>query len=185
MSSSTGGGYIFANYLKDAKTLIKQFTLAGDLVRDVELPGIGTVSGFGGKQDDETFCYNFTSFTYPYTIFNYDIESGKSILFEQPEIDFDPNEYETKQIFYVSKDGTKVPMFITHKKGIVLNGKNPTYLYAYGGFNISLTPRFSTSRIIWLENGGVYAQPNIRGGGEYGEDWHKAGTQMQKTKRVR
>ena len=180
LSASTGGGYIFANYMQDAKTQIKQFSLAGELVRDVELPAIGTANGIGGKNDDKSFYYTFTSFTYPRTIFNYDIASGESTLYESPKIDFNAEDFETKQVFYESKDGTKIPMFIVHKKGLELNGKNPTYLYAYGGFNVSLTPRFSTSRIVWLENGGVYAQPNLRGGGEYGESWHKAGTQMQK-----
>lgn len=180
LSAKTGGGFIFANYLKDAKTLIKQFTLDGKLVRDVELPAIGTVYGFDGKQDDSSFYYTFTSFTYPTTIFKYTIETGKSELYDQSKVDFNPDEYITKQVFYESKDGTKIPMFIVHKKGIELNGKNPTYLYAYGGFNISLKPTFSTPRIIWLENGGIYAQPNIRGGGEYGEDWHNAGIKIKK-----
>lgn len=180
LSAGTGGGYIFANYLIDAKTAIKQYDTKGNLIRDVELPGIGTAGGFGADLEDDELYYTFTSFTYPSTIFKYDIEAGTSELYSQPEVDFNPEEYETKQVFYESKDGTKVPMFITHKKGIELNGKNPTYLYAYGGFNISLRPSFSTTRILWLENGGVYAQPNLRGGGEYGEKWHKAGTKMQK-----
>ncbi len=176
----TGGGYIFANYLVDAKTAVKQYNMKGELVRDIELPGIGSAGGFGAKKSDKDFYYGFSSFLFPNTIYKYDIESGTSTLHVQPKIDFDPNLFETKQIFYSSKDGTKVPMFITHKKGIKMDGKNPTYLYAYGGFNISLTPRFSASRLAWLEQGGVYAQPNLRGGGEYGEKWHKAGTQMQK-----
>lgn len=180
LSTSTCGGYIFANYLIDAQTAIHQFDLKGKKVREVELPGIGTAGGFGGKTTEKELYYSFTSFTYPSSIFKYDVESGKSELFEQPKIDFDPEAYETKQVFYTSKDGTKVPMFIVHKKGLKLDGKNPTYLYAYGGFNISLKPGFSTSRIVWLENGGIYAQPNLRGGGEYGEKWHKAGTKMQK-----
>lgn len=180
LNANTGGGHIFANYLVDAKTQIKQFDLNGNLVRDVELPSIGTVFGFGSKMTEDFIYYTFTSFTYPSSIYKYDIPSGNSELYRQPEIDFNPDEYETKQIFYESKDGTKVPMFIVHKKGIELNGKNPTYLYAYGGFNISLRPSFSTQRIVWLENGGIYAQPNLRGGGEYGEKWHKAGTKMQK-----
>lgn len=180
LSANIGGNYIFANYMQDAKTAIKQFDFDGKLIRDVELPAIGTTYGFGGKMDDDSFYYTFTSFTYPATIFNYDIASGKSTLYKSSEIDFNADDFETKQVFYESKDGTKVPMFIVHKKGLELNGKNPTYLYAYGGFNVSLKPSFSTSRIVWLENGGVYAQPNLRGGGEYGEEWHKAGTQMQK-----
>jgi prolyl oligopeptidase len=171
---------MFVNYLKDAKTLIKQFDFTGKLEREIELPGIGTAGGFGGKITDKQIYYSFTSFTYPTSIFKYDIASGKSTLYEKPKVDFNPDDYETKQIFYTSKDGTKVPMFIVHKKGIELNGKNPTMLYAYGGFSISLTPSFNTSRIVWLENGGIYAQPNLRGGGEYGEKWHLAGTKMNK-----
>jgi len=132
------------------------------------------------KKDEKELYYTFSSFTQPSSIYKYDIESGESELYQRPDVKFNPEEYETRQVFYKSKDGTKIPMFITHKKGIELNGKNPTYLYGYGGFNISLTPRFSTSRILWLENGGIYAQPNLRGGGEYGEDWHNAGTKMQK-----
>lgn len=171
---------MFVNYLKDAQTLIKQFDYKGKLERDVELPAIGTAGGFGGKLEDKEIYYTFTSFIYPTSIFKYDIASGKSTLYEKPKVDFNPEDYETKQVFYQSKDGTKVPMFIVYKKGIELNGKNPTWLYAYGGFSVSLTPSFSTSRIVWLENGGVYAQPNLRGGGEYGEKWHLAGTKMNK-----
>lgn len=180
LNTSTGGGKIFAHYLVDVKTQVKQFDMKGKLEREIELPGIGTAGGFGGKQEDKQLYYSFTSFTYPSTIFKYDIAGGKSSLYEKPKVDFNPDDYETKQVFYNSKDGTRIPMFITHKKGIELNGKNPTMLYAYGGFNISLTPSFSTSRIVWLENGGVYAQPNLRGGGEYGEKWHLAGTKMNK-----
>ena len=176
----TANKKMFVSYLKDAKTLIKQFDFSGKLEREVELPGIGTAGGFGGKISDKQIYYTFTSFTYPSSIFKYDIASGKSTLYEKPKVDFNPGEYETKQVFYTSKDGTKVPMFIVHKKGLELNGKNPTMLYAYGGFGISLTPSFNTSRIVWLENGGVYAQPNLRGGGEYGEKWHLAGTKMNK-----
>jgi prolyl oligopeptidase len=180
LSTNTGGGNIFASYLMDAKTAIKQYDYSGNFIRDVQLPAIGTSYGFGGRIEESTFYYTFTSFTYPSSIYNFDIKTGESTIYERPEVDFDPDRYETRQIFYESKDGTKIPMFIVHKKGIKLDGKNPTYLYAYGGFNISLRPTFSTSRIIWLENGGVYAQPNIRGGGEYGEEWHKSGTKMQK-----
>jgi len=180
LSVNSGGGYLFASYLEDAKTAVKQLDYDGKLVREVELPGIGTATGFGARNDDDHLYYNFTSFTYPSTVFKYDIESGESTLYKQPEIDFNPEDYTTEQVFYESKDGTKVPMFITYKKGLEMNGKNPTYLYAYGGFNISLRPSFSTSRIVWLENGGIYAQPNIRGGGEYGEEWHEAGTKMKK-----
>ena len=180
LTSRTAGGYLFASYLKDAKTEVVQFDMEGKKVRDVQLPAIGTARGFGGDEDDESLYYSFTSFTYPSSIYKFDIGTGTSELYTQPKVDFDPEAYETKQVFYESKDGTKVPMFIVHKKGLELNGNNPTYLYAYGGFNISLRPGFNTGRVHWLENGGIYAQPNLRGGGEYGEAWHKAGTKMQK-----
>jgi len=180
LNTSTGGGKIFAHYLVDVKTQIKQYDLSGKLEREVELPAIGTAFGFGGWKDDQNLYYTFTSFTYPPTIFKYNIRSGNSTEYERPAVKFNPDDYETKQLFYPGKDGTKIPMFIVHKKGIVLNRKNPTWLYAYGGFSISLQPSFSTSRIVWLENGGIYAQPNLRGGGEYGEKWHKAGTLLNK-----
>lgn len=180
LSTSTGGGKIFAEYLVDVKTVVKQYDMRGKLEREIELPGIGTAGGFGGKADEKFDYYTFTSFTFPPTIYKYDIATGKSSVYERPKVDFNPEDYETKQVFYNSKDGTKVPMFITHKKGIELNGKNPTMLYAYGGFGVSLQPSFSTARIVWLENGGIYAQPNLRGGGEYGEKWHLAGTKMNK-----
>lgn len=177
---NTGGGKIFANYLVDAKTAIKQYDMNGKLEREIELPGIGSARGFGAKEEDKDFYYTFTSFTYPSTIFKYDIASGNSTLYRESNVKFNPNDYETKQVFYKSKDGTKIPMFIVHKKGLKLDGTNPTYLYAYGGFNVSLTPSFSSTRIAWLEQGGIYAQPNLRGGGEYGEKWHLAGTKMNK-----
>jgi prolyl oligopeptidase len=180
LSTSVGGGKIFAEYMVDVKSQVKQFDMNGKMEREVTLPGIGTVGGFGGKETDKELYYTFTSFTYPSTIFKFDIASGKSAVHEKPKVQFNPDDYETKQVFYFSKNSTKIPMFIVHKKGLELNGKNPTWLYAYGGFNISLTPSFSTSRIVWLENGGVYAQPNLRGGGEYGEKWHVAGTKMNK-----
>ena len=176
----SGGRKFFANYLVDAKTSIKQFDWNGKLEREVALPGIGSAYGFGAKMDDKDLYYTFTSFTYPNTIYKYDIASGESTEYERAQVPFNPEDYETKQVFFTSKDGTRVPMFIVHKKGLELNGKNPTYLYAYGGFNASLTPGFSASRIVWLENGGIYAQPNIRGGGEYGEKWHEAGTKLNK-----
>ena len=169
-----------ADYLQDAHSQIKIFNLKGNFIREVELPGIGAASGFSGKRYDTETFYSFTSFTTPGTIYRYDMKTGKSELFRQPEVDFNADEYETKQVFYASKDGTKVPMFITHKKGIKLDGNNPTYLYGYGGFNISLTPSFSVSLLIWLEMGGVYAVPNLRGGGEYGEEGHQAGMKLQK-----
>lgn len=180
LSSGSGGGKLFAEYLIDAKTAVKQYDLNGKFERDIELPGIGTAAGFGAKRDDKDLYYSFTSFTSPSTIYHYGIASGKSTLYIQPKIDFDPDAYETKQIFYQSKDGTKIPMFIVYKKGIKMDGKNPTILYAYGGFNINLTPAFSALRVAWLEQGGIYAQPNLRGGGEYGENWHQAGTKMKK-----
>ena len=169
-----------ANYLKDARSSIKIFDLNGSFMREVELPGIGSAGGFGGKRHDTETFYAFTSFTTPSTIYRYDLVSGKSTIFRQPNVDFNPEHYETRQIFYTSKDGTQVPMFITAKKGLVLDGNNPTYLYGYGGFNISLTPSFSISNVVWMEMGGVYAVPNLRGGGEYGEEWHQAGTKLNK-----
>jgi len=150
------------------------------LVRDVELPGIGTVSGFGTDRDKEYLFYSFTNYVTPGSTYKYTIQSGKSELYRASAIDFNTENYESKQVFYTSKDGTKIPMIVTHKKGLELNGKNPTLLYGYGGFNISLTPSFRVSNTIWLEQGGIYAVPNIRGGGEYGKAWHKAGTKMQK-----
>ncbi|MEH2418515.1 prolyl oligopeptidase family serine peptidase [Nostoc sp.] len=169
-----------ADYLKDAHSQIKIFDLKGAFVREVELPGLGSAGGFGGKRHDTETFYSYTSFTTPGTIYRYDMITGKSTVFRQPQVDFNPADYETKQVFYDSKDGTKVPMFITHKKGIKLDGNNPTYLYAYGGFNASMTPGFSVSLLIWMEMGGVYAMPNIRGGGEYGEEWHQAGMKEKK-----
>lgn len=180
LTTAVSGGKIFARYLVDVKPQVKQYDMNGKLEREVQLPGIGTVNGFDGKPGDKETYYVFTSFTYPATIFKYDIASGKSTVYDRPEVKFNAEDYDTKQVFYASKDGTQIPMFIVHKKGIEMNGKNPTWLYAYGGFNISLTPSFSPSRIVWLENGGIYAQPNLRGGGEYGEEWHLAGTKMKK-----
>lgn len=169
-----------ADYLKDARSQIRIYALDGTFVREIELPGIGSVGGFAGKRYDTETFYTFTSFTTPTTIYRYDMTTGESKLFRQPQVDFDPEAYQTQQVFYPSKDGTRIPMFITHKKGIKLDGNNPTYLYAYGGFNISLTPSFSVSNVVWLEMGGIYAVPNLRGGGEYGEDWHQAGMKDKK-----
>ncbi len=169
-----------ADYLKDAHSQIKIFELNGSFVREVALPGIGSAGGFGGKRYDKETFYSFTSFTTPTTIYRYDMVSGESRIFRQPQVDFNPEDYETKQVFYNSKDGTRVPMFITHKKAIQLDGNNPTYLYSYGGFAISLTPSFSVGVLVWMEMGGVYAMPNLRGGGEYGEEWHQAGTKLKK-----
>ena len=168
------------SYLKDAYTQIKIFDLAGKFLREVALPGIGSAGGFGGKPHDTETFYSYTSFTTPSTIYHYNMLTGESTLYRQPKVNFNPEDYETTQVFYSSKDGTKVPMFITHKKGLQLDGNNPTYLYAYGGFGASITPSFSVSRLVWLEMGGVYAIANLRGGGEYGEEWHQAGTKLNK-----
>ena len=168
------------NYLKDAKTQVKIHDTSGKLLSEVALPGIGSAEGFGGKPSDKETFYSFTGFTTPTTIYRYDMTTGKSTIFRQPKVDFNSADYETKQVFYTSKDGTKVPMFITHKKGLKLDGNNPTYLYGYGGFSISLPPAFSVGNLVWMEMGGVYAQPNLRGGGEYGEEWHQAGMKLKK-----
>lgn len=173
------GGKLFVEYLVDASDRVYRFDLNGKKEGEVKLPGVGSV-GFSGRKDDKECFYTFTSFTFPTTIYRYNVETNASELFQKPEIDFDTEAYESKQVFYTSKDGTKVPMFIVHKKGLILDGKNPTYLYSYGGFDISMTPGFSISRLVWLENGGVYAQPAIRGGGEYGDRWHKGGMLLNK-----
>ncbi|MCL4108857.1 UNVERIFIED_CONTAM: hypothetical protein GTU68_050481 [Idotea baltica] len=178
--TSIVGGMIVGTYLKDARTAVKFFKPSGEFVRNVNFPGIGSASGFGGKQDQTETFYSFSSFAVPPSTYRYDITTGESTLLRQAKVKFDPNDYDTKQIFYTSKDGTKVPMFICHKKGIELDGNNPTLLYGYGGFNISLTPGFSVSRLAWMEMGGIFAMPNLRGGGEYGEPWHKAGTKLKK-----
>jgi len=178
--SSTVDNLFFLSYLKDARTEVRVYDLKGKFVRNADLPGIGSAFGFGGKRKDKETFYAFTSFISPTTIYRYDPEAGQSSVFRQPKVDFDSSQYETTQVFYNSKDGTRVPMFLTHKKGLRLDGQNPTLLYAYGGFDISLTPAFSVPDIVWLEMGGIYAQPNLRGGGEYGEDWHLAGTHAKK-----
>jgi prolyl oligopeptidase len=180
LNISTAGGKIFANYLKDATSLVLQYDMDGNLERTVTLPGVGSASGFYAKKSEKELYYTFTSYIYPPTIFKYIIANGQSIEYKKSGVKFDPSNFISKQVFYTSKDGTKIPMIITHKKGIELNGKNPTLLYGYGGFSVSLTPAFSTSNIILLEQGGIYAVPNLRGGGEYGEKWHLAGTKMNK-----
>lgn len=180
LNPSNAGGYFFANYMKDAVSQVKQFDYTGKLVREISLPGLGTATGFGDKKEAKTIYYSFTNYTTPGTIYSFDVANGASKEYQKPKVDFDSSKYESKQVFYTSKDGTKVPMIITYKKGIELNGKNPTMLYAYGGFNVSLTPSFSVANAIWMENGGIYAVPNLRGGGEYGKKWHDAGTKMQK-----
>ena len=172
---STGGGYLFASYLKDASTKVYQYTYDGKLVREIKLPGIGTAGGFGTERKHDHFFYTYTSFNYPPTIFKYDIKTGQSTLFRKTEVKFKPEDYEVKQVFVTSKDGTRVPVFLTYIKGIVLNGNNPTLMYGYGGFNIPITPSFSPSIVFFLEQGGVYASVCMRGGSEYGEDWHKGG----------
>jgi prolyl oligopeptidase len=168
------------DFLKDAHSQVKIFSLNGRFLRELELPGLGTVAGFAGKRSDTETFYSFTSFTVPGTIYRYDLKSGQSTVFREPKVDFNPAEFETKQVFYKSKDGTRVPMFITSRKGLKLDGTNPTLLYGYGGFDISITPSFSVSRLVWLQMGGIYAVANLRGGGEYGEDWHQAGMKLKK-----
>jgi len=172
---SQAAGCLLATYLHDASSRVRVYSEAGEWRHDVALPAIGTAVGFGGRRTDEVLYYAFTSFTYPTTIYQYDPATNVSTVFKAPTVDVRPVDYETNQIFYESQDGTRVPMFITHKKGLALDGQNPTYLYAYGGFNVSLTPGFSVARLLWLEQGGVLAIPNLRGGGEYGEAWHQAG----------
>ncbi len=179
-SSAFVGGKFVVNYMQDAKSRVAIFGQDGAHVRDLELPGIGTVASVSGRYDEPELFFNFTSFTYPTANFRHDLNTGKTELFQAPKVAFDPALYETKQVFYQSKDGTRIPMFITARKGLKLDGSHPTLLYAYGGFNISLQPTFSTSTIAWLELGGIYAVPNLRGGGEYGKEWHLAGTKERK-----
>lgn len=167
-------------YLKDARTQVKLHAIDGKFVREVEFPGIGTATGFSGKRTDTETFYSFSSFATPPSIFRYDLLTGESKLLRRAAVKFNPDNYEVKQVFYSSKDGTKVPMFIAHKKGLKLDGSNPTLLYGYGGFSVPLTPTFSITRVAWMEMGGVFAMPNLRGGGEYGEEWHKAGTKLKK-----
>ena len=180
LSPSKGAGYFFTEYMKDAVSVIKQYDYKGTFIREVNLPGIGSVSGFSGKKEAENLYFTFTNYTTPNTIYRFNPKNGNSEIYSKPSIDFNSDEYTSKQVFYTSKDGTKIPMIITHKKGIVLDGKNPTILYGYGGFNISLTPSFKIANTIWLEQGGIYAVANLRGGGEYGKEWHDAGTQLKK-----
>jgi prolyl oligopeptidase len=174
------GDQMFAQYMKDATNRVYAYDMEGKQLQEIELPGLGTLAGFNGEKSDNTAFYGFTSYTLPTTIFTYDVSKKASTEFFKPRLDFDATEYETKQVFYESKDKTKIPMFIVHKKGLKLNGENPVLLYGYGGFNISLTPNFNVSRLVFLENGGVYCVANLRGGGEYGEKWHEAGTKLNK-----
>lgn len=177
---STAGGYLFAHYMIDALDVVQQYNHDGKKIRDIKLPGQGTASGFYGKKEEKHIYYSFSNYVTPGTTYDFDVETGKSNLYMKPDIKFNPENYESKQVFYTSADGTKVPMMISYKKGIKLDGKNPTILYGYGGFNISLTPSFSVTNAIWMENGGVYAVANLRGGGEYGKKWHDGGRQMNK-----
>ena len=180
LSPSTGGGYFFTEYMVDAISKVKQYDYNGKFIRDIELPGIGNAGGFGGKKDAKIDYYSFTNYNTPASIYKFNVKTGASEIYWKPSIDFKSEDYESNQVFYTSKDGTKVPMIITYKKGLELNGKNPTILYGYGGFNVNLNPSFSVANAIWMELGGVYAVPNIRGGGEYGKKWHDAGTKLQK-----
>ncbi len=180
LTASTGGGYFFTEYMVNAISKVLQYDYNGKLIRAVDLPGLGSASGFGGKKEDKEFYFSFTNYITPGSSFKYNVETGEYSSYWKPEIDFNPDDYESNQVFYSSKDGTKVPMIITHKKDLELNGKNPTILYGYGGFNISLTPSFSIVNAVWMEQGGIYAVPNLRGGGEYGKKWHDAGIKMQK-----
>ncbi len=180
LSPSTGGGYFFAEYMVDAISLTLQYDYKGKLIREVKLPGVGSVGSFSAKKEDQELYYSFTNYITPGSTYKYDIKNGTSVLYRKPDIDFNSDDYESKQVFYSSKDGTKIPMIITYKKGIELNGKNPTILYAYGGFNVSLTPSFNIANTVWMEQGGIYAVANLRGGGEYGKAWHDAGTQLKK-----
>ena len=180
LSPNTGGGYFFAEYMVDAISKVLQYDYEGKLVREVVLPGVGSANGFSGKKEDKEFYFYFTNYKTPGSSYKYNVETGEYESYWNPEIDFNPADYESNQVFYSSRDGTKIPMIITHKKGLELNGENPTILYGYGGFNISLTPSFSIANAIWLEQGGIYAVPNLRGGGEYGKEWHKAGIKTKK-----
>ena len=180
LSVSTGGDFIFAKYMKDAVTSIKQFNYEGQLIRTIALPGVGTAGGFSGKEKEKELYFSFTNYITPPTIYKFNADSGKSEVYQKPKVKFNPENFVSEQVFYTSKDGTKIPMMINYKKGLKLNGKNPTILYSYGGFNVSLQPAFSVVNAVWMENGGIYAVPNIRGGGEYGKKWHDAGTKMQK-----
>lgn len=180
LNVTKGAGYIFALYMVDALSQVNQYDYEGNKVREISLPGQGSASGFSGKKEDKELYFSFTNYKTPSTIYSFNPESGVSSVYKKPKVNFNPDDYESKQVFYNSKDGTKVPMMITYKKGLELDGKNPTILYGYGGFNVSLTPSFSVANAVWMEHGGVYAVPNLRGGGEYGKEWHDAGTKTQK-----
>ncbi|MDH3746065.1 MAG: prolyl oligopeptidase family serine peptidase, partial [Acidobacteriota bacterium] len=174
------GNLFTLRYLQDAKTAVRIFTEGGEFVREVEFPGIGSAVGFGGAREDTETFYTFSSFATPPSVYRYDLITGKSRLIDRAEVDMSTEDYEVKQVFFSSKDGTRVPMFITHRKGLELDGNNPTLLYGYGGFNIPMAPNFSIARLAWMEMGGIFVQANLRGGGEYGADWHKDGTKLHK-----
>ncbi|MCC5923498.1 MAG: S9 family peptidase [Crocinitomicaceae bacterium] len=180
LNISRGGGYFFATYMIDVLSVVHQYDLKGNKIRELSLPGAGSAYGFSGEKEDTVLYYTFTNYVVPSNIYELNLKDGASKLYWQPAIDFDPNDFVSQQVFYTSKDGTKIPMMISHKKGLKMDGTNPTMLYGYGGFNVSLTPSFSVANIVWMENGGIYAVPNLRGGGEYGKSWHSAGTQQQK-----
>lgn len=180
LEASIGAGYFYAHYMRDAISYVIQYDYSGKQVRTIELPGIGTASGIGGKKEDKVLYYSFTNYHTPGSIYMYDPETGNSELYWSPKIDFNADKYESKQVFYTSKDGTRIPMIITYKKGLELNRSNPTILYGYGGFGVSLTPSFSITRAVWMEMGGIWAVPNLRGGGEYGKSWHDQGISMNK-----
>ncbi|MBS1572259.1 MAG: S9 family peptidase [Bacteroidetes bacterium] len=177
---STGGGYLFAKYMKDALTVVKQLDYDGKLIKDIQLPGKGTAGGFSGEEKDKDLYFSFSNYITPPTIYKYNVDKGISEIYQKPKVNFNPENYISEQVFYTSKDGTKIPMMISYKKGLKLDGKNPTILYGYGGFNVSITPSFSVVNAVWMDNGGIYAVPNLRGGGEYGKKWHVAGTKQQK-----
>ncbi len=180
LTANTGGGYIFTEYMKDAISKVYQYDYEGNRIREIEMPDLGSAGGVGGKKDEKTLYFSFTNYKTPTSSYKLDVETGEYELYWSPEIAFDPEQYVSEQVFFNSKDGTRVPMIITYKKGTQMDGSNPTILYGYGGFNISLTPSFSIANAVWMEQGGVYAVPNIRGGGEYGKEWHKAGTKLKK-----
>jgi prolyl oligopeptidase len=174
------GEKFIAQYLKDAHSQVKLFTVEGKPAGEVKFPGLGTAAGFGGRRKDKETFYSFTTFTSPATVYRYDVATGESTVYKAPKLAFNPADYVTEQVFFSSKDGTKIPMYLSYKKGLKKDGTNPTYLYGYGGFNISLSPAFSPANLAWMEAGGLFALANLRGGGEYGEAWHQAGTKLNK-----
>lgn len=180
LNVSSGADYIFARYMVDAVSRVEQYDMQGNLVREIELPGVGSAGGFGGKDDSETLYFSFTNYVTPASTFSLDPETGETELYFSPSVDFNPDDYVSEQVFYTSNDGTEIPMIISYRKDLERDGTNPTVLYGYGGFNVSLTPSFSVTNAVWMDMGGIYAVPNIRGGGEYGRAWHEAGIQQNK-----